>query len=577
VAFQVTPSMVAHVPSFALAASLAGYGFVRYRREGRRRELLTFILVMMGIALWQLGTFFRSGFTSESTTLLFINAINVVAVPLAAHALVLFALTFASVGRRYVRVVGVLLVVNVLAGVVAVALDPEFFYVVHGIESQGPVELFNVTFDEWLVLDRTLEPQFRLYQLYGYVLVLAGAGVLTRHAIRHREEVATGQVVALLVGLGTVVVANVLTFAGVVPPKLNLTDIALGVVSVTFGVAVFRYQLLDLTLVGRSQVVESMADPVVTLDEQDRVVDSNPAARELVDAGTDWRHTDAAEFFAPFPDQVEQFEDTTDVDTEVTVERDGQTRYFNLSISPIDAGGTEEPGRVVVLREFTSLKERERELDLLRQIQSRVLRHNVRNDLSIIKNRVNDLSRDADHDREQVVSNIASAADRLLSVSTNVQAAEDIVESDQTPVEIDLTTLLERKVQTYREMYPSTSFELSTPPRCLVETVPAMDHAIQNLVENAVEHNDATEPVVAVSARQRADAAVVTIDDNGPGIPEQELAVFEAHEETPLQHSVGAGLWVAWWAIEVSDATIAFDTGQQGTTVTIRIPTGRLR
>jgi len=84
---------------------------------------------------------------------------------------------------------------------------------------------------------------------------------------------------------------------------------------------------------------------------------------------------------------------------------------------------------------------------------------------------------------------------------------------------------------------------------------------------------DATAPV-RVRVEARPDAVVVVVEDDGPGVPEGELAVVETGEETALDHGSGLGLWLATWATERIGADLSFEIGDDGTTATLSLPRG---
>jgi signal transduction histidine kinase len=313
-----------------------------------------------------------------------------------------------------------------------------------------------------------------------------------------------------------------------------------------------------------------MGDPVVAIDTDGRVIDANPAARKLSDVDANWENTAVASFFRSFPDLVEQLQ-AGDKDT-VTLSHRGRKRDFSLTISKV--GGREESplARVVVLREVTRLKQRERELELLSQVQSRVLRHNIRNELDVIKAQNEQLAAELDGRQAQLAETTISSADRLLSISSKTRVVEQLIDHDENPTTVDLTTTVEQLLKTHREMYPEVTFSVESPNSCSVETLPSMKLALDNLIENAAEHNTATEPTVEVVLTNTDDEVVVSITDNGPGIPEQELTIRSQGEETQLKHGRGVGLWVVESVIESSGASLTFETGTEGTTATVRLP-----
>jgi len=360
-----------------------------------------------------------------------------------------------------------------------------------------------------------------------------------------------------------------------VPLPFDPTVLGFVLTAFIMGWALYGGTFLDIVPVGRQRAVETMSDPVVVIDGEGRIVDSNPAARRLVDSGPDWKGMPADGFFAPFSEQVERFRDADDVATEITVRRNGERRHFDLDISPIEGpqGGTR--GRLVVLREITQQKARERELDLMRQVQSRVLRHNIRNELQTIRGRNEVFADELDGEYAAMAATVVERSDALLQTSTKARDIERLLDGDQERRPVDLAALLSGEVETQREEFPGVAFTLDAPSRCVVETTPAIETAVENLIENAAAHNDATDPTVGVSLRSDRTAAVLTIADNGPGIPEQELAVLERGTETPLSHGSGMGLWVVDWVLEHTGASVAYDTGSVGTEITLRIPRNR--
>jgi sensor histidine kinase regulating citrate/malate metabolism len=92
--------------------------------------------------------------------------------------------------------------------------------------------------------------------------------------------------------------------------------------------------------------------------------------------------------------------------------------------------------------------------------------------------------------------------------------------------------------------------------------------AVESALENAFEHAAST---VTVAVEDRPDECVITVADDGPGIPEDELTPIEAQTETRLQHGRGLGLWQLRWCVDNLDGALSFDT-EAGTTVRITVP-----
>ncbi|MFC3959557.1 histidine kinase N-terminal 7TM domain-containing protein [Halovivax cerinus] len=257
--------------------------------------------------------------------------------------------------------------------------------------------------------------------------------------------------------------------------------------------ALFRIDLLQLGLVGRHHTVEAIDDGIVTLDLDDRVVDSNPAARRI--AGVDdVTGLSVREFFADVPAVRSQFdgpEPTAEVSTELTI----GDRHYDLDVDTISRHAR-PTGKLLVLRDITPLKRRERaltereaELDLLRQVLSRVLRHNIRNELSVIRGYAETIANDPDSDTETLARAIVDRSDDLTRTSEKAATIERLVASDTTAGRTELRPLLTSIVERYRRRYPTVEFVLDCPDDCAVVVADTLSFAFENLVENAAEHS----------------------------------------------------------------------------------------
>lgn len=375
--------------------------------------------------------------------------------------------------------------------------------------------------------------------------------------------------------------SSILMLCIVLPVALNvfhLLDITsfnwmpVGFVGMTLGIgwAVLRADFLDLVPVSRSRAIRSMGDPVVAIDTEGRVIDANPAARKLSDVDANWENTAVGSFFQSFPDLVEQLQ-AGDEGT-VSLSHRGRKRDFSLTITEIGGREGGPLARVVVLREITRLKQRERELELLSQVQSRVLRHNIRNELDVIKAQNEQLVAELDGKQAQLAETTISSADKLLSISSKTRVVKQLIDHDEKPTTVDLAATVEQLLETHQETYPEVTFSVESSNSCSVETLPSMKLALDNLIENAAEHNTATEPTVEVVLANTDDEVVISITDNGPGIPEQELTIRSPRGETQQEHSRGVGLWIVNSVIESSGASLTFETDTGGTTATVRLP-----
>jgi len=62
------------------------------------------------------------------------------------------------------------------------------------------------------------------------------------------------------------------------------------------------------------------------------------------------------------------------------------------------------------------------------------------------------------------------------------------------------------------------------------------------------------------------------VSDDGPGVPDHELAVIDEGAESALEHGSGLGLWLVDWGANTLGGDVTFDVDESGTTVTVTLP-----
>ncbi|MFC7074107.1 histidine kinase N-terminal 7TM domain-containing protein [Halovenus rubra] len=268
---QITPPMLVKVGIFFLTAGLAIYGIrVGSNRRSNRSELTAFVALMLTIAFWELLGILIDTATTAEAKLLVTNVNNSVAAPLYLFAIIWFGLAYTSNDRWVYPWLVTVTAASIGLMSVVLALYPEFLYESNGLVTRGPVQFLTVTFEPWVGLDRTLKDSFRAYQLYSYLGLLFVLGLIVRYLLDNRDQLQIGQIFSLIAGISVPLAGNMLLFFGLVPPDMNPTDLAFGVLALCFAVAIFRYRLFDIAPLGRQQAIETMTDPIVIIDDDDR-------------------------------------------------------------------------------------------------------------------------------------------------------------------------------------------------------------------------------------------------------------------------------------------------------------------
>lgn len=235
--------------------------------------------------------------------------------------------------------------------------------------------------------------------------------------------------------------------------------------------------------------------------------------------------------------------------------------------------GDQVVGVVGIGRDISARIAREQHL----RVVDRLLQHNLRNQLNIIHGRAELLQQDRETEQRRHAEVIERAADRMLSMFEHHRHIVDLLSAQDGLDAIDLPAMVDAVVRDCRETYPAATISVDRPEGITVTAVPVLDRAVQQLIENAIEHNDNEEPKVEVCVEQSDSTASLSVIDNGPPIPEMEYeSVISADSITPTSHATGLGLWFVQWVVKRSDGSLWFSEGEtDGNVITIELETSR--
>ncbi|PSP61553.1 hypothetical protein BRC76_05920 [Halobacteriales archaeon QH_8_67_36] len=346
-------------------------------------------------------------------------------------------------------------------------------------------------------------------------------------------------------------------------------------------------------------VIQYIDDPAIALDTEWRVLAANDACETLLGSGTVAgepiesvfgpnrsladRHADRLSHYPDAggvvdgddchfdPDHaavaaLRDHRDPSEDDPDLGVFTDGTLAYFHCSVVTMD----ERDRRLLVFRDITQVKDREQDLNFLRQVMGRVLRHNLRNDISVVRTHAELIAEQSDDERAEWARKIVAKSDTLVDTTETTRLIEKAIEHND-PIAQDLETAIEAGTERVRANHPeaATGIRLTDLPTAEILALRQFEQAIADTIRNAVEH--AEDATVEVSAELQDEWATITVEDDGPGIPTDELAAFERRGETDMTHASGAGLWLLYTVVHESGGEVAIDT-EGGTTVHIRLP-----
>jgi PAS domain S-box-containing protein len=476
------------------------------------------------------------------------------------------AFVFHYLGRTRwpTRVVGALLAVEPLAVLVLLANDATHdlvrFYTPEGgvVAEAGPL--------------------FWAHLIYTDVLLWVGTAVFVIASARlsrlyRRQGVIV--CVSVLLPWG----ANLLYNLGVGPfGQVDLSPFAFTVTAAVLVFGVFRFGLLDQRPMARSQIFETIPDPVLVLDPYGRVIDANPAAARLIGRPVPAAVGQPVVRLLPALGDRAVGQATA---SEITV----AGRTYDLDISPLPGRPGRRGGQLVVARDISERRQAEqdiraaldrervaaerlaaalereqaatehlRSLDELKSAFLQAVSHDLRTPLASVlgialtveRSRQALPSADVDDLLGRLTAN-ARKLDRLLGGLLDLdRLGRGVVEPRRERIDLGefVATVVDQAQADLVGDHPV--FVDLAPVQIAVDSA-KVERIVENLLVNASRHTPPGTPIW-VRVDRHDPGALLTVADAGPGVPdEQRERIFQPFHRGPsaASHSPGSGVGLA--------------------------------
>ncbi|MFD1642090.1 PAS domain-containing sensor histidine kinase [Halohasta litorea] len=226
----------------------------------------------------------------------------------------------------------------------------------------------------------------------------------------------------------------------------------------------------------------------------------------------------------------------------------------------------EEDYGFAIYSDITDELQRERHLDVLH----RVLRHNLRNDLTVVLGMASRIiETTAEDETRAAATKIKQTASELSQLSDEANTIAKVLGEQATVRPVELDPLVSDVVADIESRFEAAAISADIPTDTAVSANDKLQIVLRSLLDNAIRHNDSPEPRATVTA-ERPDPSTVELEviDNGPGIPAAEQRIITDDDEiTPLNHGSGLGLWLVKWIVDTYGGSLDIETPQSGGTV----------
>ncbi|MDY7075763.1 MAG: histidine kinase N-terminal 7TM domain-containing protein [Chloroflexota bacterium] len=353
--WQYTPLIFPLLVAAAISAGLAFYSWKRRLAVGAT----SFALLMLAVAVWSLCYALRLSHMDLPGKIFWskIRYTGIVAVPVT-----WFTFVLQYTGReKWLTPRNVIGLATIPLITLLLALTNEAHHSIWSdinLVPSGPV----------LAWDASHGVAYWVYAVYTYSLFFISLCLLAQAFVRSSRPY-RGQAGSLIIGVLVPLVGDVLSTFNLIPSPLDLTPFAFTITGLMTAWAIFRLRLFDIVPVARSAVVDSISDGVIVLDMQNRIVDINPAAQNILDRqASEVVGQSVALLLADRPDLMERYGDVSRARTEITLGEGTSRRNYDLLISPLHNQQGCISGRLIVMHDITERKRAEASLVAQKQL-----------------------------------------------------------------------------------------------------------------------------------------------------------------------------------------------------------------
>ena len=254
--------------------------------------------------------------------------------------------------------------------------------------------------------------------------------------------------------------------------------------------------------------------------------------------------------------------------------RDDKTFHQDLSLTPTDNGGL-----VCVVRDITERKEYEQKLEDQRnnlEILNQVVRHDIRNDMAVVSGRADLLEEHVEEAGKEDLEAIQNSVESATGLTKTARDLSEIMLSTEEDVEpIRLDQCLNSVIENVREKFDTAVITTEDQiPGTQVRGNELLEAVFQNLIHNAVVHNDKQKPKVRISTRIDEETTTIRVADNGPGIPDtQKETIFGKGEKGLDSPGTGLGLYLVQTLVEQYGGDVwVEDNDPDGSVFVVELP-----
>ena len=205
---------------------------------------------------------------------------------------------------------------------------------------------------------------------------------------------------------------------------------------------------------------------------------------------------------------------------------------------------------------------------------NRLVRHDLLNDLNVVSARSRLLYDHLDQGAEDHLDLVVERTEKMIDLTETIRSLMTTVVSGRNLEPVNLGVVLQEEAHAIEHAHDSTTVHLNVPvPDVEVRADGLLGELFENLLQNAVDHDDSPETTVEIDVEVAEQTVTVHIADDGPGMSDHRKdQFFERGVTSEESTGTGVGLYLVDELLDVYGGDVEVrDNDPQGTVFSVTL------
>ena len=323
----------------------------------QRRNMVAadnFVLMMVGAAIWCFAHTLKVASLRLQWMVIFDN-FAYLGMDIIAIGVFTFSMAFTQNKKHLDKLMWILLLIEPVTNLVLIWSDP-IHHLFRKNLAIASIDQFN-----YIIYDHGIWGVVILS--YFYAVFLFSLFLLIRFFLQANQLTRT-QTAIIIMGICFPYVVGIFSMLGLIKAlDQDIFPITFGLSNIFLAWGVIRFRIFDIVPIARDRIVESMHEGMIMIDDNDRIVDINPAALELIGhKEKDLLGTQISSIVPISNAQVLGKLEKVQYETQINNIKTGTTNTYEVRLSPLMNRQGRTFGRLIFLQDITRRKVLEAEL-----------------------------------------------------------------------------------------------------------------------------------------------------------------------------------------------------------------------